>query len=425
MSSGQHQDEAPAFHDGKGDVDEPASNVRMIDVDLVDFHGTKRVSVLIDWTQQYEKLYLGGYHNKKTRQIYHHAVTQTSLGNKGGDVRKDIVCRDTQTVDVKTRGTQSLREAATQMDRPGLVLSDSNDRVVVAGEYECSDVKHAKRVAAAIVIQRYSRGTAARRRANHLRAVKNERDTFIRMEDTKRRDQAEAKCKKDIERRMYPKTAEDFEILHDELEAWRLKETSKTKHKMMDYDDEQTALEQLFLKETKLLQTIDRLRVAANRENKEERIQATLMKMSEPKKWDLSNGNKVLVHTPFTTRAKQLSQLYLAASTSQLTLEERLDVLLHIKWTVKEFDCDLTRQLVDLIDREADLLNRGRSPKTLDGLRKRICTLFLAFIETPEFNPEATRFTVPIEKPDAYTYANVERALARTALGQQKLYNTA
>jgi hypothetical protein len=41
-----------------------------------------------------------------------------------------------------------------------------------------------------------------------------------------------------------------------------------------------------------------------------------------------------------------------------LTLDERLDVLLHVKWTVKEFDCSLTRELVELIDREADLVNR-------------------------------------------------------------------
>jgi len=58
----------------------------------------------------------------------------------------------------------------------------------------------------------------------------------------------------------------------------------------------------------------------------------------------------------------------------------------------QEFDCLLTREIVDLIDREADLLNRGRSEKSLEGLRRRISNLFLQFVETPEFNPEATRF---------------------------------
>jgi hypothetical protein len=38
------------------------------------------------------------------------------------------------------------------------------------------------------------------------------------------------------------------------------------------------------------------------------------------------------------------------------------------------------------------LINRGRSEKSLAGLRRRLSNLFLQFIETPEFNPEAARF---------------------------------
>lgn len=59
---------------------------------------------------------------------------------------------------------------------------------------------------------------------------------------------------------------------------------------------------------------------------------------------------------------------------------------------MKEFDCNLTRDIVDLIDREADMLNRGRSEESLEGLRKRLANLFLQFVHTPEFNPEAARF---------------------------------
>ena len=47
---------------------------------------------------------------------------------------------------------------------------------------------------------------------------------------------------------------------------------------------------------------------------------------------------------------------------------------------------------MDLCDREAEMLNRGRSIETLSGLRQRLANLFLQFIETPDFNPEATRF---------------------------------
>lgn len=114
--------------------------------------------------------------------------------------------------------------------------------------------------------------------------------------------------------------------------------------------------------------------------------------MSAPKKWALQSGEVSDVHTPFTTRARELLDLHNGLRMKDLTVDERLDVLLHVKWTVKEFDCNLTRELVSLIDREADMLNRGRNERSLQGLRQRIANLFLQFEETPEFNPEAARF---------------------------------
>lgn len=66
----------------------------------------------------------------------------------------------------------------------------------------------------------------------------------------------------------------------------------------------------------------------------------------------------MLVHTPLTVRAAELQQLYRGLTLDSLSLDERLDVLLHVKWVAREYDCSTTRELVELIDREADLLNR-------------------------------------------------------------------
>lgn len=46
-------------------------------------------------------------------------------------------------------------------------------------------------------------------------------------------------------------------------------------------------------KETKLLQTIDRLKINANHENKDLRVQHTLTSMGKPKKFELKNGKTV------------------------------------------------------------------------------------------------------------------------------------
>ncbi len=195
---------------------------------------------------------------------------------------------------------------------------------------------------------------------------------------------------------MHPKTLEDFEILRNELDTWRENETKKIKDAGQSGElseaEMQKALHQLLIKETKLLQTIDRLKNTATVINREERIQKMLQSMSAPKMWKRTDGRFTEVITPLTTRAKELMELYHGLKMPFLSIDERLDILLHVKWTVNEFDCSLTREVVDLIDREADMLNRGRPEKSLEGLRKRLCNLFLQFIETVEFNPEAARF---------------------------------
>ena len=57
----------------------------------------------------------------------------------------------------------------------------------------------------------------------------------------------------------------------------------------------------------------------------------------------------------------------------------------------QEHDCELTRELVSLIDREADLLVRDLRPQAMAGLRKRIANLFFQYCRTPLFNPEAAK----------------------------------
>ena len=127
------------------------------------------------------------------------------------------------------------------------------------------------------------------------------------------------------------------------------------------------ALKQLLDKETELLQTIDRLKINATKLNKQDKIQQFLKNMSDPKTWLRNDGRYTEVHTPFTTRAKELMDIYNGLRLTNLSLDERLDILLNTKWTVKEFECNLTREIVDLIDREADMLNRGRNETSLEG----------------------------------------------------------
>jgi hypothetical protein len=211
-------------------------------------------------------------------------------------------------------------------------------------------------------------------------------------EAERRQLEANLRHKREVERRMHPRTFEDFSILYRELESWRLNEAKRIQASGFDEATQRAAQRELLQKETKLLQTIDKLKITAHATNRDAKIKKKLESMSQPKVWAQSDGETTTVHTPFTTRAKELMDLYSGLRLPLLTVDERLDVLLHVKWTVKEFDCNLTREIVDLIDREADMLNRGRPEKSFVGLRRRLANLFLQFIETPEFNPESMKF---------------------------------
>mmetsp|Transcript_22548 Transcript_22548/g.25369 ORF Transcript_22548/g.25369 Transcript_22548/m.25369 type:complete len:434 (-) Transcript_22548:137-1438(-) len=335
------------------------------------------------------KPYLGGYQNMKTGLEYHHAYAQTD--QRQGD-HAEKFHREVQTHEYRTRATTMKREFGTQMAKIGVWVDERTDKMIEARPYFDSQQWEDLRIKTALFIQCHIRGWFARRRAKSLKQARDDRERMIKDKEQEFRRQEEVKHREEIERRMHPKTFKDFEILYSELESWRLTETQKIKESTeLSEDEKKYALKQLLHKEVKLLQTIDRLKISANVQNRDEKIKSFLHKMSDAKGWQRTDGRLTEVHTPFTTRAKELMDLYNGLKLPFLSIDERLDVLLHTKWTVKEFDCNLTREIVDLIDREADMLNRGRSETSLEGLRKRLVNLFLQFIETPEFNPEAAR----------------------------------
>lgn len=279
------------------------------------------------------------------------------------------------------------------MSKMGLYIDSAKDvELIPRRPYFSSADQSALVLEKCVTIQCHARGMFARRRARHLRKDEHERIKIEASEVDRRQLEADLRHKREVERRMHPRSFEDFNVLYKELEAWRLSETKRIQTSDFDETSRRAAQRELLQKETKLLQTIDKLKIKASCHNRDAKIKQTLESMSKPKVWAQNDGEVTTVHTPFTTRAKELMDLFSGLRLPLLTVDERLDVLLHVKWTVKEFDCNLTREIVDLIDREADMLNRGRPEKSFTGLRKRLSNLFFQFIQTPEFNPEAMRF---------------------------------
>jgi hypothetical protein len=356
-----------------------------------------------------KKAYLGGYRHKQTGLVYHHGSAQTE--RVAGPV-KDVSHlreRDSQTYSLITKSVQLVRESGTQMKRCDLHLDNSGDVEVEARPYFSSQALLDKKRKETLVIQCFWRGYVARKAAWNIReSIYQAQLQRIKSKEDQIKE-AGARQKREIERRMNPRSVKDFEILYNELETWRSAEHRKIKESGADDSRKKAMISDLLAKETKLLQTIDKLKAKALKSGREKRIDTMMSAMSKQKQWEKSNGISIDVATPFTVRAAELAELYRGLNQAVGSADERLDVLLNVKWTVNEFDCALTRDIVELIDREADLLNRGRSEETLKGLRTRLGNLFLQFCETPEFNPESARF---LKVPNGFEVEPVFKTLA-------------
>ncbi|KAJ8611321.1 hypothetical protein CTAYLR_006611 [Chrysophaeum taylorii] len=341
------------------------------------------------------KPYLGGYRHKKTGVVYHHASSQ-SVEHSLIPPRKNVEWlrnRDAQTYETKTRSAQSYREFGTQMAREDLHMDHAGDRELESRNYFTSgqllDLKKQK----SLVIQCYWRGYMARRRSRGIRQRLSERRRAEKEAAEIAAAERERHKQHEVERRVNPRSRKDFELLYNELEEWRCKEIDRIA-KLDDATDEERkeALNEVLAKETTTLQTIDRLKAQASKDGRARRVERVMDLMAQPKRWEVGDGELQEVHTPFTTRAAELRDLYQGLTHPSPVVDDRLQMLLNVKWTVQEFSCQLTRDIVELCDREADLLSRGRPEDSLEGLRRRLSNLFLQFIETGQFNPEAKRF---------------------------------
>nr|XP_019605638.1 PREDICTED: IQ and ubiquitin-like domain-containing protein isoform X4 [Rhinolophus sinicus] len=301
---------------------------------------TVRVQTGIDQYEQvtveiiksdFHKPFLGGFRHKMTGIEYHNAGTQTVP--KKTLEKCNVFCRDTQTVFQRKKLQQTTNTTSTQMTKIGVYVSNMTDKLVTPGKYFSAAEYHAQRLAAVIVLQTYYRRWHAKIVVENIRRQKMLRLKWEEEEKLRKIREKEEWMKLDYHRRHNPQTKEDFELLYNALELWRQEELECI-NQTFTGAERKAALCELLEKETQLIASIGRHRHSAYMENQEALIQAFLD---------------------------------------------------------KEHECTLTQEILELIDREVDLMMRGVKPHNLEGLRKRISTLFLHYLKTPLFNPEVAR----------------------------------
>jgi hypothetical protein len=359
------------------------------------------------------KPFMGGFRDARTALEYHDACSQTPPPPPAWTLLPPKFERDAQTAGfVESRSAQSARESCAQTAVRGLHQGTSGDRELAPRRpYVTSEMVHARRVRAAVELQRHWRAAMARAEAKARRRAAEVAAAGAAAAAEAAAGAAAARAAADQARRLHPRTRADFALLYDEVEAWRVATTARI-HAEVPKEDLTAAFSAMLQKETALLATIDKLRAEAARARAEEATEKRLAQMAGSERWALSHVPKaaraaaVDVETPLTNRAAELKRLYDALGIAALAVEDRTEVLLHVKYTVGEVDCALTRELRGLVDRELDQLARGRPAAALEGLRARIRTLFLSFCDTPEFNPRAAKVGAAAPGRDQRTLAH-------------------
>lgn len=415
-------------------------------------------------------------------QLYHRDLDYSPFAaTKGSSINR--CTRQTQTLGI-SRSCQTHREACVQTPRIDLLLDAAHDFIVVARPYFTAAELQALRVEMAIIIQKMYRQWKARRiRAEleaaeaarqHRAGVRQSREEALQMavEDA-------AKLRRDD-----PRSAADFERLKQDILNWRADEAARIQRDpSLSPAEVRAALLALTETELQLLQQLDQRRREVGKTQQERHFVQTLNRMAAPKQWgtvhvrtpeteraaelrDLyerlcltSSGSVAVVKasaspsikapagfgsssvgpmagnivrspafaspSPWANTAAVGSALAATPMDSAVAglpsaTAARLDILLRVKWTVREFSASslLTQELCELVDREADLLHRGRKEASLASLRQRIQFLFAQFIEDPQYNPIAKEFAQTARDRVRVKAAELTQEKAKSRKGQ-------
>jgi len=359
-----------------------------------------------------KKQWLGGFKHKVNNIEFHNAEAQTNRKVRVHAAERNS--RETQTTNPRNKQLNTSQNAATQMTKPGVYVSTRTDRVIIPGKYTLAATIEKRRVQAAIIIQKHYRRYMAQQIVAQLKKdLKRFEEWIMLQKETKEKEKADRKAE-NLRRRLNPRTEKDFELVWHALEQWREEQISLINETTQTPAETKAALATLQEQVAQLVAAIGRHRTRAAEEQKEQRISKFLDACAAPRKWKARDGKwvqmvnwsqpengKFEMDTGYTLRAKELRDLYNTLKMDELNVEERVDALLSLKQVAASVpDCKLTKEIIQLCEREAELLLRGINPSLLSGLRARILQLYFQFCREPKFNPEAARHLKVPQDPE-------------------------
>ncbi|KAK7916531.1 hypothetical protein WMY93_012292 [Mugilogobius chulae] len=336
------------------------------------------------------KPFLGGYRHRLTGAAYHHASTQTYSRADQPECRGFLPRTHKYTVEMKSQAQQCAADVSTQMTGIGCYVSCTNDKLLTPGSYTTAAEYHERRLKAVIRLQAAARRWLAKQAVGRLRQDRNRRLAWLEAQTQRRREEKEEQLRDRRRRWKNPQRREDFNLLYQALETWR-KEEEQLINATLRGAQRKVALCSLLDQELEYIKTIGQKQIIFDKDITDRSIRNFLDRSAAPYHWKSAKGERIEMDTMNTIRARELRDLYNDVSATPIKQNDRLEVLMTLKHTVKEHKCELTRDLVDLVDREVDLMTRCVKASSLVGLRQRINTLLLQYIKTPAFNPQVAK----------------------------------
>lgn len=144
-------------------------------------------------------------------------------------------------------------------------------------------------------------------------------------------------------------------------------------------------------KEVELLRSIESYRFKVKEDSKKIKNKLFLEEISKPVAWFGKDDKLITMETIEIQRARKFKELYLSFIRDDMEVKERIELLVDMKFALQEFRHPLAEEIIDLLDRECDLLVRNCRDHQLDFLRRRVAASVLQFIKTSDLNSQVTK----------------------------------
>ncbi|XP_041988820.1 IQ and ubiquitin-like domain-containing protein [Aricia agestis] len=350
----------------------------------------KNVNVEV-YSETIKKPFLGGYRNIHTGVIYHHAFSQTPQ-------RPDRVqpenknCRDTQTAETRDKYYDTSYSRAIQMDCVHAYIPNVTDRILVPRPYEPYDEKmaHLNLKHYATVIQRAFRRHRFRQKVKEWLEECLDRLRRIREEERLEQEANERRLRKDLITKTFPRNREDFDQLYAMVDRWKHAEITRISQ-LHSKGPKIAEFSLLLDKEVELLRCIESYRIKVKEDSRKIKEKQFLEEISKPIAWYGRDGKVITMETIEIQKAREFKEFYNSYLRCDMRVNERIELLVEMKFSLQEFNHDLTEEIIELLERECDLLIRGCNDHQLEFLRRRTAACIFQLIKTSELNSGVTK----------------------------------